>query len=219
MNDDNQTGNQYAAALEQAYAQDRAVAEMHEERCKDETRVDHTTMGELLKEMGVPDEVVAEMANGGETDTPPPPQIVSPWGTGTPEQVLEATKQAHCEHEFFAETVEAGRCRKCKKWHDWSDEKLPTPDVPLPKIVTMTCPFPDVKAYLMGDCIIMVGSEGDEHPRLHISVSRKDRLPSWEEMKAVRYQIAPAHYTMAMLLPPEKEYVNVHNFCFHLWEI
>jgi hypothetical protein len=25
--------------------------------------------------------------------------------------------------------------------------------------------------------------------------------------------------TMAMILPPKSEYVNIHNFCFHLHQI
>lgn len=53
----------------------------------------------------------------------------------------------------------------------------------------------------------------------HLSISTPDRLPTWEELKQARYDLVPDRVTMAMLLPPKEQYVNVHPFCFHLWEI
>lgn len=51
----------------------------------------------------------------------------------------------------------------------------------------------------------------------HVSVSREDRNPSWEEIKQVREAFfEPKHY-VAQFLPPKSEYVNLHSFCFHLW--
>lgn len=53
----------------------------------------------------------------------------------------------------------------------------------------------------------------------HISVSRKDRYPTWDEIKAARYDLLPDDLTMAQMLPPKAEYVNVHPNTFHLHEI
>jgi hypothetical protein len=53
----------------------------------------------------------------------------------------------------------------------------------------------------------------------HLSISTPNRNPTWEEIKAARYDFCPHDVTMAMILPPTKEYVNVHNFCFHLYQI
>jgi len=53
----------------------------------------------------------------------------------------------------------------------------------------------------------------------HISVSRERRHPKWEEIRDARYDLVPDEVTMAMLLPPKAEYVNVHEHCFHLWEV
>jgi hypothetical protein len=53
----------------------------------------------------------------------------------------------------------------------------------------------------------------------HLSIAHRHRYPSWDEIADVRYALVPAEVTMALLLPPPDEYVNAHEFCFHLWEI
>jgi hypothetical protein len=53
----------------------------------------------------------------------------------------------------------------------------------------------------------------------HLSISEPSRYPTWDEIADARYQLIPDDVTMAMLLPPPDEYVNVHNNCFHLWQI
>jgi hypothetical protein len=60
---------------------------------------------------------------------------------------------------------------------------------------------------------------GIENGRWHLSVSHPTRLPTWEEVKQLRYELMPKDKNMAMILPPEKDYVNIHEFCFHLFEI
>lgn len=58
---------------------------------------------------------------------------------------------------------------------------------------------------------------------LHLSIShtvggRPGRYPTWDEIVEARYRFTPDNVTMAMLLPPRAEYVNLHNTTFHLWE-
>lgn len=53
----------------------------------------------------------------------------------------------------------------------------------------------------------------------HVSVSHPKRVPSWDEMRTAREWMIPGHVTMAILFPPEAEYVNVHERCLHLWEV
>jgi hypothetical protein len=53
----------------------------------------------------------------------------------------------------------------------------------------------------------------------HLSVSHQHRYPTWDEIADVRYELVPDEITMALLLPPPGEYVNAHEFCFHLWQI
>lgn len=72
------------------------------------------------------------------------------------------------------------------------------------------------KAYKMGMLKILVGKEP---PGWHLSVSHPHRYPSWDEIKHLRYELCPDELTMALILPPKGEYVNVHPNCFHLHEI
>jgi hypothetical protein len=76
------------------------------------------------------------------------------------------------------------------------------------------------QAYSKGDCNIWVSREVHGGClRWHMSISCKNRYPTWEEQRDARYDLLPDNLTMAMLLPPKREYVNVHPNCFHWHEI
>ena len=66
----------------------------------------------------------------------------------------------------------------------------------------------------------------------HISISHRTRtlspttgkpmpgrLVTWDELKEARYRFTPNKVTMALILPPKEEYVNIHPTTMHLWEI
>lgn len=53
----------------------------------------------------------------------------------------------------------------------------------------------------------------------HMSISHPTRLPTWEELRDARYKFMAPHIHVAMLLPPKEQYVNVHEYCFQLWEL
>jgi hypothetical protein len=83
------------------------------------------------------------------------------------------------------------------------------------------------EAWLLGECQVVVAREptgpGGSY-QWHLSVSHESRYPTWDEIKTARYGIPtlPADVTMAQILPPVKdahEWVNVHENCFHLYEI
>lgn len=75
---------------------------------------------------------------------------------------------------------------------------------------------PGSRAFRMGRCQIIVSEQA---AGWHLSVSRPDRLPTWEEVRDARYALVPDEATMALLLPPRSEYVNVHDYCLQLYEI
>lgn len=75
---------------------------------------------------------------------------------------------------------------------------------------------PGCKWYAWGDCNVFVGQEP---VGWHLSISTPYRNPTWEEIKQARYDLCPHDVTMAMILPPTDEFVNIHNFCFHLYQI
>jgi len=54
---------------------------------------------------------------------------------------------------------------------------------------------------------------------LHLSISRADRYPGWDEMLTVVETIAGSDLDMAMIKPRRSDYVSLHNYCFHWWEM
>ncbi len=52
----------------------------------------------------------------------------------------------------------------------------------------------------------------------HISVSHPTRYPTWDELVAVKRAFAP-NLELAIYLPRDEDYVNVHENCFHMWEV
>lgn len=68
----------------------------------------------------------------------------------------------------------------------------------------------------LGECAIIYAKEAD---RWHLSISHPTRLPTYDEVKQARYDFLPDDVYMAMIFPPKSEFVNVHPFCLHLWEV
>lgn len=77
-------------------------------------------------------------------------------------------------------------------------------------------PIPNSRAYSWHGCSIIIDRESG---KWHMSISHPRRLPTWNEIRDARYLLLPADITMAMILPPPQQYVNLHPFCFHLHEI
>lgn len=53
---------------------------------------------------------------------------------------------------------------------------------------------------------------------LHVSLSYRDHDPEWAVIKAVRGAFYPEDVDVMMVLPRESDYVNVHQFTYHLWQ-
>ena len=92
-------------------------------------------------------------------------------------------------------------------------ERMPVPDG-----------LPYCQAYRFNGCSVFCGVEpvterGIVRMRWHVSIAHPSRYPTWDEIKAARYELVPKNITMAMILPPPDEYVNLHGNCFHLHEI
>lgn len=51
---------------------------------------------------------------------------------------------------------------------------------------------------------------------LHISVSLRDREPTWHELASVK-KIFMGNRFAVQFLPPEEHYINLHHNCLHLW--
>lgn len=66
--------------------------------------------------------------------------------------------------------------------------------------------------------VIISGSTYDDGRRwLHLSVSRSDRVPDWEDLKRVKSRFFGDETTAVQVFPPNSRWVNVHPYCLHLW--
>lgn len=75
---------------------------------------------------------------------------------------------------------------------------------------------PGATLHRMGNLVVIVGHS---HYGWHLSISHPTRYPTWDEVAHARYALIPDGVTMAMLLPPQAEYVNLSAYCLHLWQI
>jgi hypothetical protein len=53
----------------------------------------------------------------------------------------------------------------------------------------------------------------------HVSVSLRDRPPTWEEMAWVKHLFWDEEECVVQFHPPRSRYVNTHPFCLHLWAV
>ena len=91
------------------------------------------------------------------------------------------------------------------------------------KLNELPSPVSGCKAYRTNNNLAVIcgqepcGSRGEL--RWHLSVSHNKRNPTWEEIRDLRYALVPDEAMMAMFLPSRSDYVNAHQYCFHLFEI
>lgn len=72
-----------------------------------------------------------------------------------------------------------------------------------------------VYAYKDNGAVIVSKDAG----KWHMSMSFRDRIPTYEELKEARYYFIYDHVTMGQLFPPKSQFVNVHPYTLHLWEV
>lgn len=85
--------------------------------------------------------------------------------------------------------------------------------------VAMVAPFDGQEAYVKGKlrALVSLNRERDGRRWMHLSISRSDRLPSWEELRDAKNELLGRHVKAIQVLPPEDEYVNIHPNVLHLW--
>lgn len=66
-----------------------------------------------------------------------------------------------------------------------------------------------------GQQVFVIASEGFGWE--HVSVSRKDRCPLWDEMCQIKDLFWEPEDCVVQFHPPASEYVNNHPRCLHLW--
>jgi hypothetical protein len=66
-----------------------------------------------------------------------------------------------------------------------------------------------------GQSVFVIASDGEGWE--HVSVSRQDRCPTWDEMCQVKALFWDDEDCVIQYHPPKSEYVNNHPYCLHLW--
>lgn len=65
--------------------------------------------------------------------------------------------------------------------------------------------------------IASAGEYDDGREWLHVSVSRKSRVPSYDEITRVKRDFFGDDKKAVLVLPEKKNHVNIHDFCLHLF--
>lgn len=52
---------------------------------------------------------------------------------------------------------------------------------------------------------------------LHVSFSRRSRLPTYADLQLVKREFIGSDRKAIMVFPEEKHHVNIHPNCLHLW--
>lgn len=61
------------------------------------------------------------------------------------------------------------------------------------------------------------GEYDDGKEWLHVSVSRKSRLPTYEELTRIKRDFIGDDKKAVFVLPEKEKHVNIHNYCLHLF--
>ena len=72
--------------------------------------------------------------------------------------------------------------------------------------------------FRFGRCNVIVSIDDNEW-HLSIVVRHSIVLPSYKEMKEARYKYIPDDIYMAEVFPPKAEFVNLHPYTRHLWQV
>jgi hypothetical protein len=65
--------------------------------------------------------------------------------------------------------------------------------------------------------ILSADKELDGKEWIHLSVSRKSRIPSWDDLVFVRDVFIGRNKKCVQIIPDEASYVNDCVYCLHIW--
>jgi hypothetical protein len=89
----------------------------------------------------------------------------------------------------------------------------------LPDGWTIVQPWGDGNAYRhrTGLRVIVSTADYDGRDWMHISCSRGDRLPSWDDLRFAKATFAGEARYAYQVFPPAEKHINIHAFTLHLW--
>jgi hypothetical protein len=65
--------------------------------------------------------------------------------------------------------------------------------------------------------IFVICDDGELTGWEHVSVSLRNRCPNWNEMCFIKNLFWSEDDTVVQIHPPKSDYVNIHEYCLHLW--
>jgi hypothetical protein len=68
--------------------------------------------------------------------------------------------------------------------------------------------------FIVGQLFVISSCDGGWD---HVSVSRQDRVPTWDEMCRIKDLFFDDEETVLQYHPPKSQYVNQCKYCLHLW--
>jgi hypothetical protein len=81
--------------------------------------------------------------------------------------------------------------------------------------------FAGQMAYMRGDGLFVIFTadrlQGDGKTWLHVSMSRKSRIPSYQDMCDVKFLFIGKERQAIQIFAPEAKHINIHPYCLHLW--
>jgi hypothetical protein len=100
----------------------------------------------------------------------------------------------------------------------WVGEHVPRVLPPNWRVVQVGVDGVSWRSDSLGIAVIMSGATEQDGKRwLHLSLSRKSRLPSWDDVRLVKNLFLGRERLAVQVLPPESRYINIHPHVLHLW--
>lgn len=62
-----------------------------------------------------------------------------------------------------------------------------------------------------------IDKEFDNKHWLHVSFSRKSRIPDYQDIKIIKKDFIGEDGKAIMVFPDKDHHINIHEFCLHLW--
>lgn len=73
------------------------------------------------------------------------------------------------------------------------------------------------KVFVNGKSFICIASNGGGWEHVSVHMTNQKRCPTWEEMCAIKDMFFEAEETVVQYHPAKSNYVNIHQYCLHLW--
>lgn len=70
---------------------------------------------------------------------------------------------------------------------------------------------------ISGELKILSSGVDHEYGWEHVSVSMRDKIPSWSDMRFVKALFWDPEECVVQYHPPASAYVDCHPYCLHLW--